>query len=379
MSAFHKSFMQSKLPPLMEGSSGTLPPTGTSRIGRRQQKYDYAPVHWDKYFRSRNVVTVGGNKFCTYSNGDSGPLLVLLHGGGFSALTWALFSVDIVEAVECQVLAIDLRGHGDTETTADNDLTIETLSKDVADVINTIYPSDSPPIILVGHSMGGAVAVHVADLSHTLDIIGLVVIDVVEGTAMDALSSMQSFLRNRPKSFSSIEEAISWSVRNHQVRNIESAKVSVPGQIKNAATGVNLSAAGEVKSSRIIESSGSEKSKEDEVDFKAPEPAAIGPYTWRIDLCATEKYWSGWFQGLSKSFLKCPEQKLLILANVDRLDRDLTVGQMQGKFGMHVLPRCGHAVHEDDPDKVAGVIANFLVRNKFAEPTSKFIKLLPGC
>lgn len=58
--------------------------------------------------------------------------------------------------------------------------------------------------------MGGAVAVHVADLSHTLDIIGLVVIDVVEGTAMDALSSMQSFLRNRPKSFSSIEEAISW-------------------------------------------------------------------------------------------------------------------------------------------------------------------------
>lgn len=43
----------------------------------------------------------------------SGPLIVCLHGGGFSALTWALFSKHLVEAAQCQVLAIDLRGHGE--------------------------------------------------------------------------------------------------------------------------------------------------------------------------------------------------------------------------------------------------------------------------
>jgi protein phosphatase methylesterase 1 len=52
---------------------------------------------------------------------------------------------------------------------------------------------------------------------------------------------------------------------------------------------------------------------------------------WRIDLGQTEKYWSGWFKGLSNIFLDCPVPKMLLLAGIDRLDRDLTVGQMQGE------------------------------------------------
>lgn len=39
---------------------------------------------------------------------------------------------------------------------------------------------------------------------------GLIVIDVVEGTAMDALSSMQSFLRGRPHNFNSLQNAVEW-------------------------------------------------------------------------------------------------------------------------------------------------------------------------
>jgi protein phosphatase methylesterase 1 len=53
---------------------------------------------------------------------------------------------------------------------------------------------------------------------------------------------------------------------------------------------------------------------------------------WRIDLGQTEKYWSGWFKGLSNTFLNCPVPKMLLLAGIDRLDKDLTVGQMQGEF-----------------------------------------------
>ena len=64
------------------------------------------------------------------------------------------------------------------------------------------------PLILVGHSMGGAVAVRVAPLIENL--VGLTVIDVVEGTAMDALASMQSFLRSRPTAFSTLPQAIEW-------------------------------------------------------------------------------------------------------------------------------------------------------------------------
>jgi pimeloyl-ACP methyl ester carboxylesterase len=53
---------------------------------------------------------------------------------------------------------------------------------DVKEVIESIWKNDVPPqIVLVGHSMGGALAVHTAALNYVNNLIGLVVIDVVEG------------------------------------------------------------------------------------------------------------------------------------------------------------------------------------------------------
>lgn len=41
-----------------------------------------------------------------------GPLVVCLHGGGFSALTWAVFAQHLVEGAICHLMAFDQRGHG---------------------------------------------------------------------------------------------------------------------------------------------------------------------------------------------------------------------------------------------------------------------------
>lgn len=73
-----------------------------------------------------------------------------------------------------------------------------------------MYPENSPATILMGHSMGGAIAVHATYHGYVPSVVGLIVIDVVEGTAVDALASMQSFLRSRPSSFKSVKDAISW-------------------------------------------------------------------------------------------------------------------------------------------------------------------------
>ena len=54
----------------------------------------------------------------------------------------------------------------------------------------------------------------------------------------------------------------------------------------------------------------------------------------------------GWFTGLSKRFLVARTARLLILAGTDRLDRELMIGQMQGKFQMEVVPDVGHMLHE---------------------------------
>lgn len=39
---------------------------------------------------------------------------------------------------------------------------------------------------------------------------------------------------------------------------------------------------------------------------------------------------------------------------------------------MQVLPQCGHAVQEDTPDRVAEVLATFLLRHRLTTPKADF-------
>ncbi|XP_031440865.1 protein phosphatase methylesterase 1-like isoform X1 [Clupea harengus] len=368
-----------------------------------EKKRDYSPVSWNEYFEMMDDVVVGTAEskdvFRVYKSGVDGPLLVLLHGGGHSALSWAVFTAAMSSRVTCRVLAMDLRGHGATQVRHADDLSTQTMSRDVANVVRATYGEIPPPIILVGHSMGGAIAVHAACGPLLSSVVGLVVIDVVEGSAMDMLHSMQNFLKGRPKSFKTLDHAIEWSFKSGQIRNLESAKVSMAGQVRrcegeegdtaeqvspvgegvtegheeyydlNCATDKAESAASEVRPS-------DPEVKLSEPEVRPSDPEALNAYFWKIDLSKAEKYWDGWFRGISNLFLSCNVPKLLLLAGalfkgIDRLDRDLTIGQMQGKFMMQVLPPCGHAVHEDTPDKVADALASFLIRHKFAEARSE--------
>uniref|UniRef100_A0A8C1BET2 Protein phosphatase methylesterase 1 n=1 Tax=Cyprinus carpio carpio TaxID=630221 RepID=A0A8C1BET2_CYPCA len=344
------------------------------------RKRDFTPLPWSQYFETMEDIL----PFCSvkysftplytfriYSSGSHGPVLMLLHGGGHSALSWAVFTSVICSRINCRVVAMDLRGHGDTKVKNPDDLSAETMAKDIGKVVEALYGENPPPIMIIGHSMGGAIAVHTAAANHVPSLLGLCVIDVVEGTAMDALNSMQNFLRSRPKTFKSVENAIEWSVKSGQIRNVESARVSMVGQVKKCEEPLSSPGVSRSISEGIIEEeeedeeggeSNHKRKKEDDQEIKKE-----CLYTWRIELSKTEKYWEGWFKGLSSLFLTCSVPKLLLLAGVDRLDKDLTIGQMQGKFQMQVLPQCGHAVHEDAPEKVADALATFMVRHKFTE------------
>uniref|UniRef100_A0A1B6D430 Protein phosphatase methylesterase 1 n=1 Tax=Clastoptera arizonana TaxID=38151 RepID=A0A1B6D430_9HEMI len=377
MSKMQKNLITSRMPP--------VGPHQNRRMGRnRSDNDDYTPVEWNKYFDKFQNLKVNGDTFRVYSAGEEGPVVFLLHGGGFSGLTWSLLAKKLIEMVVVRVVAMDIRGHGDTSTNDDSDLSIERLSSDVINVIKDMYGEDVPEIILMGHSMGGAIAVHVA-ASEQVPIAGLAMIDVVEGTAINALASMQSFLRGRPQSFQSIEDAIKWSVHSGQLKNLESAKVSMPGQIKNATTGKTATLELENYTSKGVTSKKDEPvdsiREDEEATFKLP--GQKGQYVWRIDLRTSEPYWSGWFQGLSQKFLNAKAGKILLLANIDRLDTDLTIGQMQGKFEMHTFDstftKCGHAVHEDLPQDVANVITTFIVRNRLSVSKGEFSVHLAAC
>ncbi|EDW70209.1 protein phosphatase methylesterase 1 [Drosophila virilis] len=401
MSSLQRTILKSKLPPTIPGG----------RIGRadsfkKSRIRDYKPCMWNEFFAEKADVVVDEHRtfrvYKTKQPEKPGPVLLLLHGGGYSALTWAHFCSEVTSMIHCQCLCIDLRGHGDSRVDDEDDLSADTLSKDIGDLVVKLYPEEVPQIYVVGHSMGGAIAVHFAYMALVPSLIGITVIDVVEGTAMEALASMQSFLRSRPKYFQSIPNAIEWCIRSGQVRNVDSAKVSMPGQIINCTT--NKLATNDLPlTDEVLEEAhhtsmfpNAFSISEDEevgnagedgaesVDFKKPTTTkaatdAAKNYTWRIDLAKSEKYWVGWFSGLSDKFLNLRLPKQLLLASIDGLDRTLTVGQMQGRFQMQVLARCGHAVHEDRPHEVAEVISGYLIRNRFAEAAGEFRCHMPSC
>lgn len=53
--------------------------------------------------------------------------------------------------------------------------------RDVGNVVEALYGDLPPPIMLIGHSMGGAIAVHTAVANLVPSLLGLCMIDVVEG------------------------------------------------------------------------------------------------------------------------------------------------------------------------------------------------------
>ncbi|TKR77029.1 hypothetical protein L596_018079 [Steinernema carpocapsae] len=283
----------------------------------------YEPLPWEVFFTRKQEVAVGEDRFNVYLKGNSGPVFFLLHGAGYSGLTWCSFIEEMTadmqkEKYECQFVAPDLRGHGESKTTDDYNLSMDQLVEDVENIYNAIVERPDDPgrkCFLIGHSMGGALAVNVASRKAIKNMFAVTVIDVVEETAKEALSHMEEVLRRRPKSFASEHEAIRWAHEKRICADLRQARVSVPSQLHK-------------------------------ID---------GVLTWRIDLIQTKKFWKEWFDGMTKKFLECPATKTLILANTDRLDTALTRASMEGKYQQVIVPNSGHAVHEDNFKKVAAV------------------------
>ncbi|TPX54592.1 hypothetical protein CcCBS67573_g09556 [Chytriomyces confervae] len=262
------------------------------------------------------------------------PLFVLHHGAGSSALSFHLCAVRLADLlaqdqglnrVGPTVVALDARGHGAT-VCKNEALELSHLSDDLIRVVEAVRRDADQEIVLVGHSMGGAVVVDACQKGAIKNIVGVGVIDVVEGTAIESLAHMNSILKAKPSKFRSVEDAIKWTLRSHLVQNKESAQISVPPLL-----------------------------------VKKGEPPM---YHWRTDLAASEPHWRGWFDGLSAKFLQLKCGRQLLLAGTDRLDKELMIGQMQGKFQVVVYPESWHYVQEDVPGKLALSLLEFWKRNQ---------------
>jgi pimeloyl-ACP methyl ester carboxylesterase len=86
-----------------------------------------------------------------YDDEGDGPLLVLVHGNTECRRVWEPLIEPLSRAH--RVVAVDLRGHGDSERLPPYDLM--TMANDLTTVVRAV---GSDPPVVVGHSLGGAVA-----------------------------------------------------------------------------------------------------------------------------------------------------------------------------------------------------------------------------
>ena len=99
--------------------------------------------------------------------------MVLLHGGGQTRHSWGPTAASLA-ASGWSTLAVDLRGHGDSDWAGDGGYGLDAYA---SDVIGAAAAAGAPPV-LVGASLGGMSALRALQLDPPVEAAGLVLVDI---------------------------------------------------------------------------------------------------------------------------------------------------------------------------------------------------------
>jgi pimeloyl-ACP methyl ester carboxylesterase len=130
------------------------------------------------------------------------PTILMLHGGGQNRFSWKNTG-QILADEGYHVVAIDTRGHGDSDRAPNADYAIETLTADVMHVLDAI----DRPVVLIGASMGGLTGILVAESAGPDRVTGLVLVDVVPRYEKKGSARIRDFMIGNIHGFGSLDEA----------------------------------------------------------------------------------------------------------------------------------------------------------------------------
>lgn len=312
----------------------------------------YTKIKGDTFPIQEFYTNQNGMLFKTYYSpppSRKSPILICHHGAASSSMTFCwlahLLQKDLPEDEIPGIFLYDARGHGDSSMPNPVDFELKSFSGDFAFILEEFYKRHliDTTIFLIGHSLGGAVLTdYIMNYDHSnFDIKGLAMIDIVEETALRALTSVSHFINRRPKSFGSYSDAVQWHLHSHLLQNPTSAKISVSDLLRRGDDNCLV---------------------------------------WKTDISSMSEFWDSWFIKLSDNFMTCGSlskhkiAKLLVLSGNDTLDKDLIIGQMQGKYQLIVFnntSNTGHFIQEDIPKQLGVSIMEFVRRNDILAHSSK--------
>lgn len=131
------------------------------------------------------------------------PAVLLLHGGGQTRHSWGDTAQQIATA-GWYALALDARGHGDSDWSAQGQYQIEYLANDLRSVIRQVGGRPA----LVGASMGGITSLVVAGESSEHLSSAVVLVDIAPKAEQRGIERIFAFMSaNAESGFGSLDEA----------------------------------------------------------------------------------------------------------------------------------------------------------------------------
>jgi pimeloyl-ACP methyl ester carboxylesterase len=130
------------------------------------------------------------------------PTVLMLHGGGQNRYSWKNTGQILADA-GFHVVAMDSRGHGDSDRSPTANYSVETLCTDTLQVLYQI----GRPVVLIGASMGGLTGILAAHQAGPELVTKLVLVDVVPRFEKDGSARIRDFMFGNVDGFDSLEDA----------------------------------------------------------------------------------------------------------------------------------------------------------------------------
>ena len=169
----------------------------------------------------------GGIRLAGDSWGDAGaPLVILQHGGGQTRHAWKNAG-QVLGRLGYHAVALDARGHGDSDWAPDGIYTADAMVEDLKAVVAAL--GGGRPA-LVGASMGGATSLIAAGEGH-VDARALVLVDMAPRLETAGVAKIRAFMTQKPEGFDSLEEVAdaiaSYQPHRQRPTNLEGLRKNV--------------------------------------------------------------------------------------------------------------------------------------------------------
>jgi pimeloyl-ACP methyl ester carboxylesterase len=136
------------------------------------------------------------------ASAEDRPTVLMLHGGGQNRHSWKNTGQILADA-GFHVIAMDSRGHGDSDRSPTANYTVEALCADTLQVLYQI----GRPVVLIGASMGGLTGIAAAHEAGPELVTKLVLVDVVPRFEKDGSARIRDFMFSGVDGFESLEDA----------------------------------------------------------------------------------------------------------------------------------------------------------------------------